>query len=155
MAGRVEARLAELGLDLPPPFAPAATYEAYVIVGGLVFVSGQGPVWGTEIRHTGKVGRDLDLAAGREAARLTVLNLVVHLRTACEGDLDRVRRCVKLFGLVNCGPDFADAETVVDGACGLLADLFGEAGRPALSVTAAPGLPVGIAVELDAVFEIA
>jgi enamine deaminase RidA (YjgF/YER057c/UK114 family) len=154
MSGTVEARLAELGLELPPPFAPVATYLGYTVTGNLVHVSGQGPVWGSELRFSGKVGAELSFEQGCEAARLTALNLLAHLREACGGDLDRVVRCVKLFGLVHSTPDFTDAHKVVDAGSALLVDVFGEAGRHARAVVGAPGLPFGIAVELEAIFEI-
>lgn len=155
MSGRVDARLEELGLALPPPFAPVATYLPYVISGALVHVSGQGPVWGSEVRFAGKLGRDLDLEQGREAARLTALNLLSQARAALEGDLDRITRCVKIFGLVNCEAGFNAPHQVVDAASALMVKVFGEAGRHARAVIGAPGLPFDIAVELDAVFEIA
>lgn len=155
MSGKVEARLGELGLELPPPSAPAATYVGYTVTGNLVHVSGQGPMWGTEVRFTGKLGAGLSLEEGREAARLTALNLLAHLHEACGGDLDRVVRCVKLFGLVHCSDDFQDAHLVVDAGSALLVEVLGEAGRHARAVVGAPGLPLGIAVELEAVFEIA
>ena len=153
MSGAVQARLAELGLTLPPPFQPVATYVGAVATGGQVWISGMGPTWDTEIRYRGKVGRDLDLAAGQAAARLTALNLISHLERALDGDLDRVRRCVKVFGLVNCAPDFAAAHRVIDAASAVLIDVFGA--PHARSITTAPGLPFQIAVELDAVFEVA
>ena len=155
MSGRVDDRLRELGLTLPPPFAPVATYLPYVVSGPLLHVSGQGPVWGSEVRFAGKLGRDFDLDQGREAARLTALNLLSHVREALDGDLDRVRRCVKLFGLVNCVADFTAPHQVVDAASELMVEIFGEAGRHARAVIGAPGLPFDIAVELDAIFEIA
>ncbi len=155
MSGKIAARLAELGLELPPPFAPVATYVGYTVTGNLVHVSGQGPVWGTEVRFTGKLGADLSFEQGCEAARLTALNLLAHLNVACDGDLDRVARCVKLFGLVHCTSDFKQAHLVVDAGSALLVEIFGEAGRHARAVVGAPGLPFGIAVELEAIFEIA
>jgi len=155
VSGRVDTRLKKLGLALPPPFAPVATYLPYVVSGPLLHVSGQGPVWGSEVRFAGKLGRDLDLEQGREAARLTALNLLAHVRQALDGDLDRVRRCVKLFGLVNCAADFHAPQQVVDAASELMVEVLGEAGRHARAVVGAPGLPFDIAVELDAIFEIA
>lgn len=155
MSGKITARLGELGLELPPPFAPVANYVGYTVTGNLVHVSGQGPVWGSEVRFTGKLGADLSLEQGCEAARLTALNLLAHLNEGCGGDLDRVVRCVKLFGLVHCTADFKEAHLVVDAGSALLVEIFGEAGRHARAVVGAPGLPFGIAVELEAIFEIA
>jgi len=155
VAGEVAARLAELGLTLPPAHPPVGTYVGWVITGSQIWVSGQGPVWGQEVRHTGTLGADLDLEQGREAARLTALNLLAQAAEALAGDLDRITRCLKIFGLVNADPGFTDAHRVIDGASDLIVDVLGPAGRHARAAVTAPALPMGIAVELDAVFEFA
>ena len=155
MGGRVAERLRELGLELPPQHPPAGNYVAYVVTGRQIWVSGVGPTWGRELRGAGKIGREVGFDDGLAAARLTALNLLAHANHALDGDLDRVRRCVKVFGLVNAIPGYADAHLVVDAASGLLADLLGDQGRHARSVTVAPSLPMNITVELDAVFEFA
>ena len=154
MSGTVEQRLTALGLELPPPFQPVANYVGYTIAGNLVFVSGMGPTWDKEVHFSGKVGGDLPLEQGQEAAQLTALNLLSHLKEACDGDLDRVRRCVKIFGLVNCTPDFTEQHLVINGASDLLAEALADSGVHARSAVAGQSLPVGIAVELDGIFEI-
>ena len=155
MAGRIEARLAELGLELPRPARPVGTYVPYVITGSLVFVSGQVPLALEGIAYRGKLGRDLSPEEGQAAARLCAVNLLSQLREACGGDLDRVRRCVKIGGFVNCSDDFHAHPTVVNGASDFLVEVFGEAGRHARFAVGAPSLPFDSAVEIDGIFEIA
>ncbi|MBZ0325534.1 MAG: RidA family protein [Alphaproteobacteria bacterium] len=155
MSGRIEARLKEIGVDLPAAAAPAANYVPFVLSGGQVFVAGQVPVWNGELRHVGKLGAGLEVAEGQEAARLCALNILAQLRAACDGDLDRVRRCVRLGGFVNCTPDFGQHPAVINGASDLMVEVFGEAGRHARFAVGAPSLPFGVAVEIDALFEIA
>ncbi|MEK9971605.1 MAG: RidA family protein [Ferrovibrio sp.] len=150
--GQVAARLQALGLELPPAPPPVATYVGFVTVGKLVHVAGVGPTWGKEVRHAGKVGKDLSLEQGYAAARLTGLNLLAHMNTACEGDLDRIARCVKVLALVNAGPDFTEAHSVANGVTDLFAELFGTDKLPARAATTAPSLPFDIAFEADAVF---
>ena len=152
MTGKVAARLKELGLELPPAPPPVATYVGFVTVGKLVHVAGVGPTWGKEVRHAGKVGGDLSIEQGYAAAQLTGLNLLAHMNTACDGNLDRIARCVKVFALVNAGPDFTDAHIVANGVTDLFADLFGADKLPVRALTTAPSLPLNIAFEADAVF---
>jgi enamine deaminase RidA (YjgF/YER057c/UK114 family) len=152
MAGRVAARLERLGLALPPQHPPAGTYVGFVATGNLVHVAGVGPTWGGTVRYSGKVGGTLSTADGYAAARLTALNLLAHMQAVCGGDLDRIVRCVKIFGLVNAGPDYSDAHKVADGATDLIGELFGRDNLPARAVTTAPSLPFDIAFEADAVF---
>lgn len=145
-------RLLAHGVELPPPFQPVATYVGAVVVGDQIWVSGMGPTWDKEIRHRGKVGRDLTLAEGQAAARLTALNLLAHAAAAA-GGTDRVGPCIKLFGLVNSAPGFTDQHLVLNGASDLLGELF--PGSPhARAAVAAPALPFSIAVELDGVFRL-
>jgi enamine deaminase RidA (YjgF/YER057c/UK114 family) len=155
MAGRIEARLAELGLELPRPGRPAGTYVPYVVTGSLVFVSGQVPLALEGIAYRGKLGRDLSPEEGQAAARLCAVNLLAQLREACGGDLDRVRRCVKIGGFVNCTDDFQAHPAVLDGASDFLVEVFGEAGRHARFAVGAPSLPFDSAVEIDGIFEVA
>lgn len=155
MAGRIEARLAELGLELPRPARPVGTYVPYIITGSLVFVSGQVPLALEGIAYRGKLGRDLSPEEGHAAARLCAINLLAQLREACGGDLDRVRRCVKIGGFVNCTDDFQAHPAVVNGASDFLVEVFGEAGRHARFAVGAPSLPFDSAVEIDGIFEIA
>jgi len=155
MAGTVESRIAELGIELPNPSAPAANYVPYVVTGNLVFVSGQVTVFNGEKRFIGRVGEDLDADQGYQAARLCGLNLIAQVKAACDGDLDRVRRVVKLGGFVNCTPDFTGQPGVINGASDLMVEVFGpEIGSHARFAVGAPVLPLGVATEVDAVFEI-
>ncbi len=154
MAGRIEARLTELGLTLPEGTAPQANYVPFTISGNLVFISGQVAKLGDEL-ITGKLGAGVDIETGQRAARACALNLISHLRSACGGDLDRVVRCLKLGGFVQGTPDFTDAPVVMNGASDLMVDVFGEAGRHARFAVAVACLPLDTAVEVDAVFEIA
>ncbi|MCW5750462.1 MAG: RidA family protein [Alphaproteobacteria bacterium] len=145
-------RLRQLGIELPPPFQPVATYVGAVVVGDQIWVSGMGPTWDKEIRYRGKLGRDLTLEEGQQAARLTALNLLAHA-VAAAGGADRVGPCLKLFGLVHSAPGFTDQHLVLNGASDLLGALF--PGSPhARAAVAAPALPFSIAVELDGVFRL-
>ncbi len=154
MAGKIETRLAELGIALPEGTVPQANYVPYTISGNLVFISGQVAKLGDEL-ITGKLGADVDIETGQRAARACALNLISHLRSACGGDLDRVKQCLKLGGFVQGTPDFTNAPVVVNGASDLMVDVFGEAGRHARFAVAVACLPLDTAVEVDAVFEIA
>ena len=153
MAGKIETRLAEFGVELPQAAAPVANYVAYVVSGSLVFVSGQLPLWNGDLRHLGTLGDGVSVDEGYQAARLSGLNLIAQLRAAC-GDLDRVKRVVKLGGFVACAPEFTDHPKVVNGASDLMVEVFGDAGRHARSAVGVPSLPMGVAVEVDGVFEI-
>ncbi len=150
----IDARLAELGITLPDAPAPVANYVPYVQTGNLLFVSGQvssdanGPI-------KGKLGADMGVEAGAEAARRCAISLLAQAKKACGGDLSRIRRVVKLTGFVNSTPDFTDQPKVVNGASDLMVAVLGEAGRHARAAVSAPALPLGVAVEVDAVFEIA
>ncbi|MET0182099.1 MAG: RidA family protein [Caulobacterales bacterium] len=151
---KIEARLQELGVHLPTPPAPVASYVPFVIAaGGLVHVSGQISVDASG-GIKGKVGGDLELDDGQEAARLCALNLLAQVKAAC-GDLDRVKRVVKINGFVNVAPDFEQIPSVMNGCSDLMVEVFGEAGRHARSAVGVANLPLGFAVEADGVFEIA
>ena len=154
MAGRIEARLAELGIELPDPPAPVANYVPFVIAGNIVQVAGQGTLWQGETKLLGTLGKDLSIDEGYEAARQCGRNLIAQVRAAQAGDLDRIRRVVKLGGFVACTPDFTDHPRVVNGASDLMVEVFGEAGRHARFAVGNPSLPLGTAVEVDGVFEI-
>jgi len=153
MSGRIDKRLSELNIVLPSPVSPVATYVPYVVAGKLVFVSGQVSFSGGALIR-GRLGADLDLEAGQEAARACGLNLLAQVKIACGGDLDRVRRVVKLGAFVCCTPDFTDQPKVANGCSDLMVAVFGEAGRHARAAVGAPALPLGAAVEIDGVFEI-
>ncbi len=154
MSNEIEARLTELGLTLPDAPAPAANYVPYVQSGALVFISGQISA-GSDGLITGKLGENLGPEEGVAAARACGLALIAQLRAACAGDLSRVQRVVKLTGFVNCTPDFTDQPKVVNGCSDLMVAVFGEAGRHARAAVGAPSLPLGVAVEIEGIFEIA
>ena len=155
MSGRIEARLNELGIELPRPAAPVANYVPFTICGNLVIVAGQHCQWQGELRHVGKLGAGIGIAEGKDAARLCALNILSHVRAACGGDLDRVRRVLRLGGFVNCTPDFIDMPQIVNGASDLMVELFGDIGRHARAAVGVSSLPGGVAVEVEATFEIA
>lgn len=150
----IETRLAELGLTLPDAPAPAANYVPFVQVGPLVHVSGQISRNAAGLM-TGKLGHDLTVDQGAEAAKACALAILAQIRAACDGDWTRFRRMVKLTGFVNSTADFTDQPRVINGASDLLAAVLGDAGRHARSAVSAASLPLGVAVEIDAVFEIA
>ncbi|MCP4386898.1 MAG: RidA family protein [Gammaproteobacteria bacterium] len=155
MAGTIESRLAELGIELPEAPAPVANYMPYVVAGNLVFISGQVTLWNGEINFVGKVGAELSVEQGYEAARMCGLNQIAQVRAACGGDLDRVKQVVRLGAFVNCVPDFTEHPNVVNGASDLMIEVFGDAGRCTRTNVGAPSLPLGFAVEIDGIFEIA
>ena len=150
---RVETRLAELGLTLPTPVPPIATYVPTVISGNLLHISGQVSI-DEKGGIKGVVGEEVDLETGQQAARLCALNLVAQMKSACEGDLDRVRRIVKLGGFVQAGPGFFDIPKVINGASDLMVEIFGDAGRHARSAVGVYRLPLNFAVEIDAIVEL-
>jgi enamine deaminase RidA (YjgF/YER057c/UK114 family) len=150
---KIEERLAGLGVVLPQPVAPVANYVPFVRVGGLVHISGQVSLDATG-GVKGTVGVDLDLAAAQAAARLCGINLLAQMKAACDGDLDRVKRVVKLGGFVQAGPDFIDIPKVINGCSDLMVEAFGDVGRHARSAVGVYKLPLGFAVEVDAVVEI-
>lgn len=153
MTNTIDARLNALGITLPVAAAPVANYVSYVQSGTLLHISGQisadanGPI-------KGKLGADFDVEAGVAAARRCALSLIAQAKAACDGDLDRVARVVKLTAFVNSTPDFTDQPKVVNGASDLMVEVFGDKGRHARSAVSAASLPLGVAVEIDAVFEI-
>ncbi|MBE2278442.1 MAG: RidA family protein [Rhodobacteraceae bacterium] len=150
----IKARLAELGVTLPDAPAPAANYVPFVVVGNLVHVSGQiSQNEGGLIR--GKLGADLAVEQGAEAARRCALSLLAQVKRACDGDLSRLVRVVKLTGFVNSTADFTDQPKVINGASDFLVAVLGDAGRHARSAVSAASLPLGVAVEIEGLFEIA
>lgn len=155
MAGEVEARLAKLGIEVPAAAAPVANYVGYVQTGKLVFVSGQVPVKDGKFQFQGKLGAGLSLEDGQAAARLCAINVISQVKAACGGDLDRVKRVVKLTGFVNSTQDFTDQPKVVNGASDLMVEVFGDKGKHSRAAVSAASLPVGVAVEVEAVVEIA
>ncbi len=155
MSGKIDARLKELGIDLPSAMPPVANYVPYVATGALVVVSGQVPAVNGKIAITGKVGEGVSIEEGQRAARLCLMNVLTHLRTACAGDLDRVVRVVRLGGFIASPPAFTDHAKVMNGASDLAVEIFGEAGRHARTTIGVPALPLDAAVEVEGLFEIA
>jgi enamine deaminase RidA (YjgF/YER057c/UK114 family) len=164
MAGRIEARLLEMGIKLPEPTVPLAQYVPFVQTGNLLFVSGQlplgpdglvtGQLTGADHAADGVPASGSKLALAAEAAAFSAVNLLVQAKAAT-GDLDRVRRVVKLTGFVNCDGSFAQQHLVINGASSLLGDVFGDAGRHSRSAVGSSSLPLGVIVEIEGIFEIA
>ena len=151
---RVEDKLRELSLELPEPPKPVANYTGAVTVGNLVFVSGHGPSKDGQLVYRGKLGRDLDVEQGQKAAELVMLNALASLKREI-GNLDRVKRIVKLLGMVNSMPDFGEQPEVINGASNLLTAIFGEErGKHARSAVGMGALPRGIAVEIEMIVEV-
>jgi enamine deaminase RidA (YjgF/YER057c/UK114 family) len=154
MTESVEDRLSRLGLTLPEAPAPAANYVPYVTSGNLVFVSGQisqnedGPI-------RGRLGDGLEIEQGQEAARRCALALLAQVKRAAGGDLGRLARVVKLTGFVNAAPDFVDHPKVINGASDLLVEVLGDRGRHARAAVGSSSLPLGVAVEIEGIFELA
>lgn len=150
----IKANLAALGYALPVAAAPAANYVPYVVAGNMLYISGQIPFLNGEKMHFGTLGDDYTIAQGQEAARACALNILAQVGTAVDGDWSRVRQCVKLGGFVASTADFTDHPAVINGASDLLADVLGEKGKHARFAVGVPNLPFGVAVEIDAVFDI-
>ncbi len=154
MAGAVEQRLKDKGIILPEAAAPAANYVPYVISGNQLFVSGQITMENGELKFLGRVGDDLTVEEGYLAAQLCGRNLIAQAKAACGGDLERIHRVVKLGGFVQCTDGFTDHPKVINGASDLMVDVFADAGKHARFAVGVPALPLGVAVEVDGVFEI-
>jgi enamine deaminase RidA (YjgF/YER057c/UK114 family) len=151
---RLAEKLAQLGLQLPPAPEPKGLYKAVVISGNLLMTSGHLPVDPSGKLTTGRLGADLDVAAGQRAAQLAGLNILATLRKEL-GSLDRVGRVLKIFGAVNCTPDFTQQPAVVNGCSELFAEVFGhDAGVGARSAIGVGSLPLGVPVEIEAIFEV-
>ena len=148
-------KLKELGFELPDAAAPAANYVPYVISGQHLFISGQIPFLNSEQMHQGRVGDDLSVEDGVEAAKACALNILGQANAAVDGDWSKIRRLVKLGGFVNCTPDFTAHPTVINGASDLMVAALGDAGKHARFAVGAPCLPLGVAVEIEALFELA
>ncbi|HUB84132.1 MAG TPA: RidA family protein [Rhizomicrobium sp.] len=155
MAGKIDARLSELGITLPTPPAPVASYVPFVISGKQVFTSGQIPVAADGIKYVGIVGKELSAEDGQAAARLCAINVIAQVKAACGGDLDKVVRCVKVVVFVNAVPGFTQHPEVANGASNLIGDVFGDKGKHARSAVGAGSLPRNVACEVEAIFEIA
>lgn len=150
----VENRLKAMGVELPQPVAPVANYVPFVRSGNLVHISGQISI-ASDGGIKGTVGVDVDLETAQNAARLCGINLLAQMKSACDGNLERVVRVVKLGGFVQAGPDFIDIPKVINGCSDLMVEALGDKGRHARSAVGVYKLPLGFAVEVDAVVEIA
>ncbi|SPH22829.1 hypothetical protein ASD8599_03576 [Ascidiaceihabitans donghaensis] len=149
----IEARLNELGVTLPEAAVPAGNYVPYVVVGDMVYISGQISVDGSSLIK-GTLGDTMETGAGAAAAKVCALNLIAQLKAACGGDLDRVVKVVKLGGFVNSTPEFTEQPQVINGASDFFVEVFGDAGRHARAAVSAPSLPLGVAVEIEGTFQI-
>lgn len=151
---KIDQRLAELKIQLPEIIAPVANYVPFVKSGNQVFISGQLPIHNGEVKYIGKLGDNISIEDAQNAARICALNLIANLKTACDGNLDKVKRCVKLGVFVNATPDFTNHPVVANGASDLMVEIFGDKGKHARFAMGAGSLPRGVSVEIDAVFEI-
>lgn len=150
----ISTRLAELGVALPDAPAPAANYVPFVKVGSTVYVSGQISA-GPDGMIVGKLGDTMSVEAGAAAARSCAISLLAQVKAACDGDIERLVRVVKLTGFVNSAPDFGDQPKVINGASDFLVEALGDAGRHSRSAVSAASLPFGVAVEIEGIFEVA
>jgi enamine deaminase RidA (YjgF/YER057c/UK114 family) len=155
MTGKIESRLKDLGIVLPTPPAPVASYVPFVASSNLVFISGQVTLAADGLKYVGTVGKELTLEDGKAAARLCAVNVIAQVKVAAGGDLDRVKRCVKVTVFVNAIPGFAQHPEVANGASDLFVEVFGDAGRHARAAVGAGSLPRNVATEVEAVFELA
>ena len=152
---RIESRLKELNITLPTPPAPVASYVPYVISSNQVFISGQVTLGPKGLEYVGTVGKELSLEDGKAAARLCAINVIAQLKAACGGDLDRVKRVVKVTCFVNAVPGYAQHPEIANGASDLFVEVFGDAGKHARAAVGAGSLPRNVATEVEAVIEIA
>lgn len=153
MSGKFETKLNELGITLPEAPAPAANYVPYVVVDDMVYVSGQISV-GPDGLIKGKLGENMSTEDGAAAARVCAINLLAQVKAACGGDLDRLVKVVKLTGFVNSTADYTEQPQVVNGASDLMANALGDAGKHARAAVSAAALPLGVAVEVEGIFQI-
>jgi enamine deaminase RidA (YjgF/YER057c/UK114 family) len=153
MSGKIDARLAELGIELPETRAPAANYVPFVRDGSTLYVSGQVPV-GPDGLITGKLGDSYSVEQGAAAARVCGLYLLAQVKAACGGDLDQLDQVLKLTGFVNSTLDFGEQPMVINGASDLMVEVLGDAGRHSRSAVSAASLPFGVAVEIEGIFRL-
>ena len=148
-------KLTSLGYEVPQVAAPAANYVPYIVSGKHIFIAGQIPFLNGQVMHTGRLGDDLSIEQGMEAARACALNILAQAIATVEGDESRIKQLVRLGGFVNCTADFYDHPKVINGASDLMVEVLGDAGKHARAAVGAPSLPLKVAVEIDAIFEIA
>lgn len=154
MSEAIEARLKELGIDLPVAAAPAANYVPYVLNGNTLYISGQLPMEGGKVAVTGLVGADVDVATAQRAAELCAINILAQVKVALGGDLGRVRRVLKLNGFIASAPGFIEQHVVMNGASNLVANVLGDAGKHARAAVGMAALPFNAAVEVDAILDV-
>ena len=150
----IENKLKELNIIIPDAPTPVGAYVAYKVIKNLVFISGQLPVGPDGNIIKGKLGKDLSLEKGQEAAKLCAINLIAQAKKAAGGDLNKIKNCVKITGFVNSSEDFVDQPKVLNAASELISSIFGDNGKHARAAVSSNSLPLGIAVEIDAIFEI-
>ena len=151
---KIEEKLASLGITIPQAAAPVANYVGFVKTGNQVVISGQLPLENGELKYVGKVGSQISAEDAKKAARLCAINLISQVKSACGGNLAKVARCVKLGVFVNAEASFTDHPAVANGASDLMVEVFGDAGKHARAAVGSGSLPRGVAVEVDAIFEI-
>src|SRR2546423_3418452 len=154
MSTAFDDHLKALGIELPTPRSPGANYVPFTQSGNLLFLTGQLSQWNGERRFIGKLGREFGLDQGQQAARLCALNLIAHIRSALDGDLGRVSRCVRLTGYINSTPDFTCQSQVMNGASDVFVQVFGDAGRHTRIAIGVAALPYDVAVEVEGIFEV-
>jgi len=154
MSGQIDERLRELGVELPEAAAPAANYVSYVVSGNMLYVSGQLPKRENQDLRTGTLGTGVAIEVAQAEARQCGINIIAQVKKALDGNLDRVKRCIKLGGFVACSSDFFDHPKVINGASDLMVEVFKEKGKHARFAVGAESLPFGVMVEIDAIFEI-
>lgn len=150
----IEQKLQSLGITLPTPAAPVANYVGFVKSGNTVFISGQLPLENGKLQFIGKVGTEISADDAKKAARLCAINILAQLKVACDGDLERAVRCIKLGIFVNGEANFKDHPAVANGASDLMVEVLGDAGKHARAAVGSGSLPFGVSVEVDAIFEI-
>lgn len=151
---QIQKNLQELNITIPQPATPAANYVGFNKSGNQIFISGQLPIEDGEVKYIGKVGSQISLEDAQKAARICAINIIAQVNLACEGDLEKVAKCVRLGVFVNADPDFTDHPLVANGASDVIANVFGDAGKHARAATGAGSLPRGVSVEIDAIFEL-
>ena len=155
MSSAIEAKLQELGVTIPTPAASVANYVGYVTTGSLVFVSGQLPLEDGKVAVSGHLGKNVSIEDGYKGARICAINLLAQLKAATNGDLGRIKRVVRLTGFISSTPDFTEQSKIINGASDFLVEVLGDAGRHARISISVAALPMGAAVEVEGVFEIA
>jgi enamine deaminase RidA (YjgF/YER057c/UK114 family) len=155
MTGKIDQKLTSLGITLPASVLPAANYVPFIVSGNLVSISGQLPMKDGKPQDIGQVGKEISLEQAQGTAKLCGINILSHLKAACDGDLDRVKKCVRLGVFVNSTPTFTDQPKVANGVSDMMVEIFGDVGKHSRAAVGVAQLPFGVAVEVEALFEIA